>query len=117
MNAKKDDENSVAAEDPAYVGTSPEYQNHADVSQQPMLSEDDDARKLEERAAEVAEELARRVNPTNPRLSYDPGTVHPSEKTKPQDRYIEGNRALMDKAIADAQPAKKSESKSSPLGS
>lgn len=95
-------DNSVAISNDAYVGTSPEYQNYADDTQAPSLSEDDATRAIEEQAVETEEALKRPVSATNTRLTYDPETPHPSERTKPQDAYIEGNRALMEKAVNDA---------------
>lgn len=112
----EDEEDSVALGDSGYVGTSPEYQNFANVGEQPLQSEDANIRAKEDAANATAKSLARQVNPTNPALSYDPGTVHPSEKTKPQDKYIEGNRAIMNAAV-EAASNKDDNTKSSPLGS
>lgn len=97
-----DDDNALDTNNSAYVGVSPEYMNHADDTTAPFFSEEPLVRESEEEASEVADALAMPVSATNPAQTYDPGTPHPSERTKPQDRYIEGNRALMDRAIEDS---------------
>ncbi len=99
--ANESDDNSVALSED-YVGVSPEYANHAYPTDEPLVSEDKDAAKLEEQAAVLEEERARPVNPTNPAITYEPDATHPSERTKPQDAYIDGNRAIMQAAVGSA---------------
>jgi hypothetical protein len=100
--ATEGDDNSVAVSDDAFIGVSDEYKNYANESDRPLKAEEGREAEIEEQqAAHEAEilDLSKKVNPLS---GYDTSdTPHPSEKVKPQDAYIEGNRALMEDAVAE----------------
>lgn len=111
--ATEGDDNSVAVSDDGYIGVSDEYKNHANDTDAPLSSDDEDVAKLEEVAKEHEQEMAELATQVSPVHGHSVDTVHPSEAVKPQDRYIEGNRTLMDRVIAEGDD--KTES-SSPFG-
>jgi hypothetical protein len=103
--AKKDTENSVAPEENAYVGVSPEYQNAANPLDLPMAPEDDDEAAIVESFNEAQAALVIDPNEVAGHLGYTPDSVHPSEATKPQDAYIDRNRAIHEGMAAGAAQA------------
>jgi hypothetical protein len=100
--AQESDDNSLATSDDGYVGVSPEYRNAAWDTDKPLLSEDEDARAIEEAAKErekAREEESARVG----FRGYEPNTPHPAEATQPAAARIEQNRTVEAAAAADAQ--------------
>ena len=101
--ALEDSTNSIAVSDQAYIGVSDEYKNYANDSDEPLLAEDnEEVEKLEQRAIDNEAALKASAGSVHPRTGFTVDPTHPSEATKPQDRYIEGNRALMDAAVKDS---------------
>ena len=99
--AQESGDNSIDVSNPAYVGVDDMYKNHASDTEAPAVAEEGDAKEAEE-AAKAHEEEVKAKAPAVGFRGFAPDIVHPTEKVKPQDAYIEGNRALMEKAVADA---------------
>lgn len=112
--ATENDDNSVAVSEP-YAGVSPEYMNHANDTDKPLLSEDEEQRKIEEAAAAREAERAEAATKTGWR-GYEVDTPHPSEARYPADDTIERNR-LVSEAAAAAAAAQLSDDSSSEVQS
>jgi hypothetical protein len=66
------EESALDSENPAYVGVSDEYKNHAYVALEPMATSGKDTPEVEKRAVEAAE--------ANSSETFGLTPVHPSER-------------------------------------
>lgn len=99
--AQESDDNSIDVSNPAYVGVSEEYRNHANDSDAPQISEDEDVAAMEEYAAAHEEEMRADISPAT---GHSVSDVHPSEATKGgSEDIVQQNRAIQKAAAAKAE--------------
>lgn len=99
--AQESDDNSIDVSNPAYVGVTDEYRNHANDTDAPQISEDEDVAAMEEYAAAHEEEMRAEVSPAT---GHSVSDVHPSEATKGgSEDIVQQNRAIQKAAAAKAE--------------